>query len=84
MRDPGNLPPDIQRKVISVDPKKLPANNCRSPGLPSIAMTPDLQEWTVTDGKLAIVSAYKPLSAAKISGTAGVGSDAIGWYDGLR
>ena len=36
-----------------------------------------------TDGRLAIVSAYKPMSAVKISGTAGVGSDAGGWTDGL-
>ncbi len=32
------------------DPNDLPANNCVSPGLPSIAMVPTLQEWQL-DGK---------------------------------
>jgi nucleotide-binding universal stress UspA family protein len=36
-----------------------------------------------TDGKLAIVSAYKPISAVKISGTAGVGAEANSWAEGL-
>ena len=31
------------------DPDLLPANNCLSPGLPSIVMTPYLQEWSVEE-----------------------------------
>jgi nucleotide-binding universal stress UspA family protein len=36
-----------------------------------------------TDGRLAIVSAYKPVSGVKISGTAGAGSEAQAWTEGL-
>jgi nucleotide-binding universal stress UspA family protein len=36
-----------------------------------------------TGGKLAIVSAYKPLSRAKIGGTGDVGREASAWTDGL-
>jgi hypothetical protein len=43
-----------QAMFTTFDPKKLPANNCKSPGLPSIAMTPNLQEWTMSGGKLSI------------------------------
>lgn len=40
------------------DPYELPANNCVSPGLPSIAMTPYLQEWRVTADTLHITHEY--------------------------
>ena len=36
------------------DPYDLPANNCISPGLPSIAMMPYLQEWRVEGDSLRI------------------------------
>ncbi len=36
------------------DPADLPANNRKSPGLPSIAMTPYLQEWRFDAGLLRI------------------------------
>jgi nucleotide-binding universal stress UspA family protein len=36
-----------------------------------------------TDRKLAIVSAYKPLSRAKIGGTGDAGREASAWADGL-
>lgn len=36
-----------------------------------------------TDGKLAIVSAYKPVAGVKIGGTTGAGSEATAWTDGL-
>ena len=40
------------------DPLKLPANNCLSPGLPSIVMTPYLQLWSYDDGTLSITHEY--------------------------
>ncbi|XOV90631.1 MAG: hypothetical protein ACFHX7_12285 [Pseudomonadota bacterium] len=40
------------------DPALLPANNCQSPGLPSIAMTPNLQLWEFADGQLKITHEY--------------------------
>lgn len=36
-----------------------------------------------TEGRLAIVSAYKPLAGARIGGTAGAGAEANAWKDGL-
>jgi nucleotide-binding universal stress UspA family protein len=36
-----------------------------------------------TEGRLAIVSAYKPAAGVKISGTTGAGSEASAWADGL-
>lgn len=36
-----------------------------------------------TEGKLAIVSAYKPVSGVRISGTGGAGSEADAWPGGL-
>ena len=36
-----------------------------------------------TQRKLAIVSAYRPVSGVKISGTAGAGAEAQAWADGL-
>ena len=42
----------------ALDPRDLPANNCRSPGLPSIAMTPNLQEWKFTVDVLHIDHEY--------------------------
>ena len=36
-----------------------------------------------TDGRLAIVSAYKPAAGVKIGGTTGAGSEAAAWTDGL-
>jgi hypothetical protein len=50
----GQMTPAGQAMFATFDPKLLPANNCRTPGLPSIAMTPDLQEWRVAGGKLTI------------------------------
>jgi hypothetical protein len=35
-------------------PEKLPGNNCQSPGLPNVAMMPELQEWSVSRDKLLI------------------------------
>src|SRR4051812_16732733 len=35
------------------------------------------------DGTLAIVSAYKPLTGARISGAGDAGSEAIAWNEGL-
>ena len=40
------------------DPGAHPANNCRSPGLPSIAMTPYLQEWRAGGDTLEITHEY--------------------------
>lgn len=40
------------------DPSEHPANNCRSPGLPSIAMTPYLQEWRAGPDRLEITHEY--------------------------
>ena len=40
------------------DPAEHPANNCRSPGLPSIAMTPYLQEWRARPDRIEITHEY--------------------------
>lgn len=40
------------------DPSEHPANNCRSPGLPSIAMTPYLQEWRAGLDRIEITHEY--------------------------
>lgn len=40
------------------DPSEHPANNCRSPGLPSIAMTPYLQEWRAGPDRVEITHEY--------------------------
>ena len=40
------------------DPHDLPANNCESPGLPSIAMTPNLQDWRFDGDTLRITHEY--------------------------
>jgi hypothetical protein len=38
----------------AMDPRKLPANNCVTNGLPSMAGMPDLQEWKVDGNRLLI------------------------------
>jgi hypothetical protein len=38
----------------AMNPRDLPSNNCRSNGLPSLAMIPDLQDWSVEGDKLTI------------------------------
>ncbi len=40
------------------DPSEHPANNCSSPGLPSIAMTPYLQEWRAGPDRVEITHEY--------------------------
>jgi hypothetical protein len=38
----------------AMDPHDLPANNCRSNGLPSLVGIPDLQEWKVAGDRVTI------------------------------
>lgn len=38
----------------AMDPHDLPANNCKSNGLPSLVGIPDLQEWTVDGDRVTI------------------------------
>lgn len=54
----GQMTPAGRAMFATFDPKVLPANNCKSPGLPSIAMTPNLQAWRVSGGKLTIHHEY--------------------------
>ena len=50
---------DAGREAFAAfDPSEHPANNCRSPGLPSIAMTPYLQEWVVEADRVEITHEY--------------------------
>jgi len=50
----------------AMDPHALPSNNCRSNGLPSLAMIPDLQDWEVDGDKFTIhyadFNTYRPIS----------------------
>lgn len=41
-------------KFATYDPLLNPASNCQTPGLPSIAHIPELQEWTLDDDTLTI------------------------------
>jgi len=41
-------------KFAEYDPLLHPASNCQTPGLPSIAQIPELQEWTVTADQLTV------------------------------
>ncbi len=47
-----------RKAFASMKPEDLPANNCQSPGLPSIVMTPNLQIWSVTGDTLTIHHEY--------------------------
>lgn len=42
----------------SMDLAQHPTNNCQSPGLPSIAMTPNLQVWSQTGDEITIHHEY--------------------------
>lgn len=54
-----SLMTEAGRKAFdALDLSDLPANNCRSPGLPSIAMTPNLQQWEWDGDKLQITHEY--------------------------
>ena len=50
----------------AMDPHDLPSNNCRSNGLPSLAMIPDLQDWSVAGDTLTIhyadFNTFRPVS----------------------
>lgn len=52
------MTPEGRAAFAKFDPLQLPANNCISPGLPSIAMTPDLQDWSLEGGVLKIHHDY--------------------------
>lgn len=41
-------------KFATFDPLQHPTSNCRTPGLPAIAMIPELQEWKVKPSSLEI------------------------------
>jgi hypothetical protein len=41
-------------KFATYDPLENPASNCQTPGLPSIAQIPELQEWSVAGDQLTI------------------------------
>jgi len=43
-----------QKKFDQFDPLELPSANCRTSGLPGIALIPELQEWSIHDGQLTI------------------------------
>jgi hypothetical protein len=47
----------------AMDPHDLPSNNCRSNGMPSLAMIPDLQDWSV--GTDAIVIHYADFNTTR-------------------
>ena len=47
-----------QAAFDAFDPSQLPANNCESPGLPHIVMTPTLQEWRLDGNILRITHEY--------------------------
>ena len=47
-----------RRAFDAFDPSEHPANNCRSPGLPSIAMTPYLQDWRAGPDRVEITHEY--------------------------
>ncbi len=52
------MTPEGRAVFDTFDPDLLPANNCQSPGLPSIVMTPYLQEWSIADDSLTITHEY--------------------------
>ena len=52
------MTPAGKAAFAAMDPLDLPANNCKSPGLPSIAMTPTLQIWSATGDTLTIHHEY--------------------------
>jgi hypothetical protein len=86
----ARMTPAGQAAFDSVDLRQHPANNCVSPGLPSIAMMPNLQEWSLLDGRLRIFhESYETERHVRIDGSdhaPGVAhtpaGDAIGWMDG--
>jgi hypothetical protein len=41
-------------KFATFDPLEHPASNCQTPGLPSIAMIPELQQWTIAPAAVTI------------------------------
>ncbi|MDE0103321.1 MAG: hypothetical protein OXN89_13160 [Bryobacterales bacterium] len=47
-----------QAAFDAFDPYELPANNCESPGLPHIAVVPNLQEWRFEGNTLRITHEY--------------------------
>ncbi len=54
----GMMTASGQAAFDQFDPLDHPANNCISPGLPSIAMTPNLQEWRFENAQLRIIHEY--------------------------
>jgi len=74
----------------SMNPLDLPANNCKSPGLPSIVMTPNLQVWSLSGDTLTIHHEYydtvrtihldRRTHPADAKHTAA--GDAVSWMDG--
>ena len=41
-------------KFATFDPLEHPTSNCQSPGLPSIAQIPELQQWSVANNEVTI------------------------------
>ena len=72
----------------SMDLSQHPTNNCQSPGLPSIAMTPNLQVWTQTGGDINIHHEYfdtvrdVKLNATAPNGPVRQGGYSVGKIDG--
>jgi hypothetical protein len=73
----------------AMNPLDLPANNCKSPGLPSIAMTPNLQDWRQSGDVLTIHHEYydtvREIRLDRRSHPAAVhtpAGDAVSWMDG--
>jgi len=58
--DPGDIrtrammTDEGRAKFATFDPLEHPASNCKTPGLPAIAMSPELQEWKVKPTVLEI------------------------------
>jgi hypothetical protein len=48
------MTPAGQAAFAAMDPRKLPANNCQSNGLPTLALVPDLQQWAIEGNSLRI------------------------------
>lgn len=58
------MTPAGQAAFAAMDPRKLPANNCQSNGLPTLALVPDLQQWAIEGNSLRIHMATSARAAA--------------------
>ena len=84
------MTPEGKAAFAAMDPLDLPANNCKSPGLPSIAMTPNLQVWSASGDTLTIHHEYydtvREIHLGRRTHPANAAhtplGDAVSWIDG--